>query len=168
MTYMLTTVSDHFVKRSPGLPKRCTSRSAEGIPLVSSVMRVFPSAGCLDRTMSRLCGSFLAAALPALCSPHNNLVNPLTGFSRKLCGELRFFAASIAVSIAASGCRFWLPFCTTFQSVPNCSCRFTDSPFTTHGGLNEGLRFLSVSICVHLCPSVDGNLLHFSPFLAWR
>jgi hypothetical protein len=56
--------------------------------------------------MSRLCGSFLAAALPALCSPHKNLVKPLTGFSRKLCGELRFFAASIAVSIAASGCRF--------------------------------------------------------------
>ena len=41
----------------------------------------------------------------------------------------------------ASGCRFWLPFCTTFQRVPDCLFFFT-----THGG--------------HLCPIHASTLLH--------
>ncbi len=45
-----------------------------------------------------------------------------------------FCRFSLPFLVAVSRCRFWLPFCTTSQCVPDCPSRFT-----THGG--------------HLCPS---------------
>ncbi len=47
MTDLLTTLSNHFVKLRRGVTWQCTSPSAEGIPLGSSVICVGWSAGCL-------------------------------------------------------------------------------------------------------------------------